>query len=343
MKRIKTLLIEDSGLMRIMISDALRSDPAIEVVGTANNGKDGLDKVKALHPDVVVTDMLMPHYDGLYVVKNIMKEFPVPIILLSSLGRNNREIFEALNTGAFDFIDKPVTRDSVQFKKALNKLIQIIKVANETSPAKLQKTARRINHHIHSFNDIAKHDILVIGASTGGPGAISTILDQLPANLPIPVVIAQHMPERFLVSYADRLDSLLPFEVKLATKDEYLRPGVIYVLPGDGNMEVGNQNNAPFFKYSAKTYKEYDRPSIDCLFESVAEVYGPKAIGVVLTGMGKDGSQGLLQIRRKGGLTIAQDALSSVVYGMPKASVELGAVDYVVKLNDIPGFLMSCF
>ncbi|MBL6447109.1 chemotaxis-specific protein-glutamate methyltransferase CheB [Fulvivirga sp. 29W222] len=343
MKRIKTLLIEDSGLMRIMISDVLRSDPTIEVIGTANNGKDGVRKVKALRPDVVVTDMLMPHYDGLYAVKNIMKETPVPIILLSSLGKNNREVFEALNTGAFDFIDKPTSRDSIQFKKDLNKLIQTIKAANETNLALLKKNVSRVNHQVHSFSNAAMYSILVIGASTGGPSAVSTILGQLPINLPIPVIIAQHMPERFLVSFAERLDSLLPFEVQLAKKGERLRSGVIYILPGDGNMEVANQNDLSVFKYSDKIYKEYDRPSINCLFESVAEVYGSKAIGVILTGMGKDGSQGLLKIKHQGGLTITQDALSSVVYGMPKASVELGAADYVVKLNDIPGFLMSCF
>lgn len=343
MGKIKTLLIEDSGLMRIMISDALRCDPDIEVVGTAINGKDGLNKVKALRPDVVVTDMMMPHFDGLYAVKKIMKEAPLPIILLSSLGRTNPEIFEALNTGAFDFIDKPVTKDSEQFKKALTKLIQIIKVANNTNRTVLGKTVRIVNHHAHSFEGVLKHDVLVIGASTGGPGAVSSVLCQLPGNLPIPVIVVQHMPERFLVSYAERLDNLLPFEVRIAKKDEYLRPGVIYILPGDGNMEVDNQNGEPFFRYSTKSFKEYDRPSIDCLFESVADVYGSKAIGVILTGMGKDGSQGLLKIKHKGGLTIAQDAQSCVVYGMPKASVEIGAANYVVKLNEIAGFLMSCF
>ena len=344
MKKIRILLIEDSGLMRIMITNTLRSDPEIQVVGTANNGKDGANKVRRLRPDVVVTDMVMPEFDGLYAVKKIMKESPTPIILLSSLDRANPEVFDALNAGAFDFVDKPHVKDSSDFTGALDRLKQRIRAANVLDANLLGKHGDRINHHFHSFEKVLQYNILAIGASTGGPSAIESILTQLPANLPIPVVIAQHMPEPFLVSYAQRMANLLPIEVKIAENHEVLKAGVIYVIPGDGNMAIRpNTRGNRVFGYSKKEYSEFNNPSIDCMFESIGECYGKQAIGVVLTGMGKDGSYGLLRMKKEGGLTIAQDGKSCVVNGMPQASVNIGAADYVVKLREIPGFVMSCF
>ncbi len=327
-----------------MISDALRSDPHFDVVGTANNGKEGANKAQQLHPDVVVTDMMMPDYDGLYAVRNIMKNSPAPIILLSSLDRTNPEVFDALNEGAFDFIDKPQTKNSVEFKNALSVLKERIKAASTLDSGVLRKKVDRTNHHFHTFESVLQYHVLAIGASTGGPSAVESVLSQLPGNLPIPVVIAQHMPHRFLISYAERLRSLLPIPVQLARRNDVLKPGVIYIAPGDGNMSIRmDMDGRPAFFYSKRVYKEFNDPSVDCIFESVATCYGTKAIGVILTGMGRDGSQGLLKIKKSGGLTIAQDANSCVVHGMPKAAVEKGAVDYVVNLKEIPGFVMSCF
>lgn len=344
MDKIKTLLIEDSGLMRIMISDALRSDPDIAVVGTANNGKDGADKARQLHPDVVITDMVMPEYDGLYAVRTIMKNSPIPIILLSSLDRANPEVFDALNEGAFDFIDKPQTKNSDEFKNSLHTLKERIKAACNLDSEVLGKQINRTNHHFHTFDSLLQYNILTIGASTGGPSAVESVLMQLPGNLPIPVVIAQHMPHRFLISYADRLKSILPLPVKVARRNDVLKAGIIYITPGDGNMKVrADGEGRPAFFYSKRIYKEFNDPSVDCMFESIADFYGTKTIGVILTGMGKDGSEGLLKIKKSGGLTIAQDAASCVVHGMPKAAMENGAVDYVVNLKEIPGFVMSCF
>ena len=330
--------------MRIMITDTLRSDPEIEVIGTATNGKDGVQKAQALNPDVVVTDMVMPEYNGLYAVKNIMEKSPTPIILLSSLGRANPEIFDALNAGAFDFVDKPQTKDSRDFKGSLGKLKERIKAAIGLDSDVLGKQVDKTNHNFHTFESILQYDVLAIGASTGGPSAIESILTQLPGNLAIPVVITQHMPERFLVSYARRLANLLPLEVKIAERSERPESGIIYIVPGDGNMMIKPDGNGePVFRYRRKTYKEFNNPSIDCMLESVGDFYGTKAIGVILTGMGKDGSQGLLQIKKKGGLTIAQEGKSCVVNGMPQAAVDIGAADYVVKLSEISGFIMSCF
>ncbi len=344
MAKIKTLLIEDSGLMRIMISDSLRSDPEIALVGTASNGKDGFQKVRTLRPDVVVTDMVMPEYDGLYAVKNIMEKLPTPVILLSSLDKANPEIFDALNAGAFDFVDKPRTKDPDDFKANLVKLKERIRAAAGLDSTVLGKRVDKTNHHFHSFGNILHYEVLVIGASTGGPSAIESILTQLPGNLAIPVVIIQHMPERFLESFAERLSKILPLKVRLAKRNERLEPGIIYIVPGDGNMMIKSDDHGkPSFRYTKKVYQEFNSPSIDCMFESIAGFYGSKAIGVILTGMGKDGSRGLLQIKKKGGVTIAQDGGSCVVNGMPQASVDIGAVDYVVQLKEMSGFIVSCF
>lgn len=330
--------------MRIMVSDALRADPNIEVIGTASNGKEGVRKARALRPDVIVTDMMMPEYDGLYVVKQVMERQPTPIILLSSLGKTTPEIFDALNAGAFDFIDKPQTKNSDDFKKALGTLKEKVKLASGLNSDALGKKVDKINHNFHSFESILQYDILAIGSSTGGPSAVESIVTQLPANLAIPVVITQHMPERFLISYAKRLSALVPLPVKMAKRNELLKPGVIYVTPGDGNVMIKRDaNNRPNFQYNKKLYKDFNSPSVDCMFESIADVYDAKAIGVILTGMGKDGSQGILRIKQNGGLTIAQDAKSCVVNGMPQAAVDIGAIDYVVNLGEIPGFVMSCF
>jgi len=344
LRKIKTLIIEDSGLMRIMISDALREDPDFHVIGTAKNGQDGAKKALSLQPDVVVSDMIMPEYDGLYAVKHIMKKSSIPIILLSSLDRANPEIFDALNAGAFDFIDKPKTKNPDMFKSSLALLKEKIKIACDIKPDFQGLPLKKTNHLQHAFNEILQYEIIALGASTGGPSTIESIVKQLPENLAVPVVISQHMPDRFLVSYAARLDKLIPLSVEMARKDKPLQPGVIYIAAGDGNMAVKiNEEGKPAFTYDSRMFKEFNNPSVDCMFESVAKTYGNKCIGVILTGMGRDGSSGLKEIKKNGGLTIAQDGASCIVNGMPQAAIDNGAVDYVVKLKEMPGFIMSCF
>ncbi|MBL6447046.1 chemotaxis-specific protein-glutamate methyltransferase CheB [Fulvivirga sp. 29W222] len=344
MKKIKTLLIEDSGLMRIMISDALRSDPEIEVVGTAINGKEGAKMARKLHPDVVVTDMLMPDFNGLFAVKEIMSNNPLPIILLSSLGKTTPEIFDALNAGAFDFIDKPQTKNPEDFKNELKKLKDKIKIASGFDSNVLNHQQNKVNTNKHTFDKNSLYHIIAIGSSTGGPRAIELIVKQLPENLMVPVVIVQHMPERFLESFAHRLNTLVPLDIRLAKRNEALKKGTIYITPGTDNYEIGlNEKGEAYFRVSKKTFKEFNNPSVDCMFLSVAEIYGTKGIGIILTGMGKDGSQGLLKMKEKGGLTIAQEGKSCVVNGMPQSAIDIGAIDYVVNLNEIPGFVMSCF
>jgi len=336
------LLIEDSAFMRILLSDYLKSDPEVELIAVGNNGKDGFEKTKMHRPDVVVTDMVMPDFDGLYGIKNIMKECPTPIIVLSSLDKTNPQIFDALKAGALEFVDKPKSDIQGTFKGGGYELLNLIKSFADIDDI-TQKSANLLEvTHQHTFSSQLEYDIIAIGASTGGPGATESIITRLPGNLAIPVVIAQHMPPRFLVSYAERLDKLTPLRVKIPNAGEELKPGYVYVAPGNTNTRVMIQAGKPIFRFTSKKYKEFNEPSVDCLFESVGDAYGKKAIGVILTGMGRDGTLGLKRIKSLGGRVISQDEASAVVYGMPKSAYDAGVVDQIVKLRDIPGYIVSC-
>lgn len=334
-EKIKVVLIEDSGLMRILISEIIRSDEMLSLLATAGNGKDGVDKIHALKPDVVVTDMVMPVYDGLYVVEQVMKGTRIPVILLSSLEREDQTIFEALNAGAFDFIAKPRDQNAQQY--GLNTLIRAAAGSRNVS-----RTVSK-NCHPHTFTDNLQYDVVAIGSSTGGPGAIESILENLPKNFAVPVVVAQHMPEHFITTFAERLNSKNLLRVKIAEDGEILNGRTMYLAPGTSNLRVVREHdNRYMFRYTDRVFTEFNSPSVDCLLESVADAAGNRSIGVVLTGMGRDGSMGLRKIRYAGGLTIAQDESTSIVFGMPKAAQDAGAASHVLKLFEIPGFIVSC-
>jgi two-component system chemotaxis response regulator CheB len=335
---IRTLLIDDSGFMRIMLADLLRRDGNIEIVATAANGYEGVEKVKALKPDVVITDMVMPQFDGLYVVQQLMKEMPLPIILLSSLDRTDPKIFDALKEGAFDFIDKPHEREVLQ---GYASLAAMVREASLTDYVNLSHQRTRRNTSVHEFESQLNYDIIAIGASTGGPSAVELIVTNLPSNLAVPVVIAQHMPERFIRSFAARLNEQTGMSVSVACEGEPLLQRHIYLAPGTANMRLELKGSLPSVKYVDDHYKEFNHPSIDCLFESVAAVYGSRAIGAILTGMGRDGAHGLALIQQAGGLTLSQDRDSCVVYGMPRVAFETGAARHQIALSEIPNFIIS--
>jgi two-component system chemotaxis response regulator CheB len=343
MERIRTLLIDDSALMRKMIGDIIRNDASLELVGVANNGRVGGEMAISLKPDVVVTDMVMPDYDGMYLVKLLMEKHPIPIILLSSLEKSNVRIFDALKYGAFEFIDKPASQEFVQ--EGGHRLIELIREASRTDITLLKaKQLAEANSHAHTFAHKLNYDIVAIGASTGGPGAVESIINNLPRNLNIPVVVVQHMPARFLESFASRLNEHSPIPVQLANMGDVVRPGHIYIAPGDVNtyIETNFKTNEKFFTQTTKKYPEFNNPSVDCMFESIGNIYRNRSIGVILTGMGRDGTVGLKRIKDNGGFTIGQDEDSSIVYGMPRSAFEQGAVTQVVKLNEISGFIVSC-
>lgn len=338
---IKVLLVEDSGLMRLLVSDILSTSDQITVVGTATNGKEGVEKAKILNPDVIVSDFMMPDFDGKYLVDNIMIEKPTPIVLLSALDKADPSIFEALDAGAYDFIDKPKEKVVANIRDVNTALIKAVINASKANTSSL-KTKSTNNTFEHTFSSNLNYDCIVIGASTGGPSALETVIKKLPENLPIPVLIAQHMPERFIVSFAARLNNISPIPVKIAQIGEVITGGNIYIANGLTNTIVEKKGMRKVFSETQEIFKEFNHPSIDALMVSVGETYKSRTIGVILTGMGRDGTIGFQKIKENNGFTIAQDEKTSVVYGMPKNAHDLNVVDRIVPLPDISSFIISC-
>jgi two-component system chemotaxis response regulator CheB len=272
-----------------------------------------------------------------------MKHKPTPIVVLSSLGKADPIVFDALKEGAVDFVDKPKDKVVSNIRDVNHILIDAVKTAKKANVLPMRSAGKAITH-AHTFEAKLNYEIIAIGASTGGPGAVEKVIDKLPANLSIPVVIAQHMPERFLESFALRLDTLTPLHVKLAEKGEVLTGGKIYIVPGHSNTKVGRDvfSGKITISFTRREFQEFNFPSVDCLLLSVADTYKNKAIGVILTGMGKDGTEGMKAIYDAGGYTIAQDETSSVVYGMPKSAVDSGVVKKSVPLYDISSFIIGC-
>ncbi len=344
--KIKVILVDDSGLMRLIISDILNADPDISVIDTAVNGKEAVEKSLAQNPDVILLDMNMEEYDGLYAVKNILSKKQIPIIILSAIGNSDMNpILEALKLGAFDYLNKP-DKNKSKIRDISIDIISKVKQAAKSKENKLGQGSEHKNRNTfeHTFTRHLDYDIIAIGSSTGGPPAVETLVTQLPGNLPIPVVIAQHMPANFIHSFVNRLDTLTPLNVVVAVKDQQLKPGNIYMAPGDHNLIVRNDLiGRPVFDYDDdKKYKEFNNPSVNALILSVANIYKRKTIAAILTGMGKDGADGMEAIKAAGGITIAQSKETCVVYGMPREVVERDAAKFILGINEIAPFMVSC-
>lgn len=341
-RKLKVLIADDSAFMRLLLSDMLSADKELEVVGAAVDGKDVATKVRQLDPDVVVLDMIMGQYSGIYAVKRIMKENPLPILILSGVGNTDLEpIFDALKHGAVDYMNKP-SRGNTKMRSMNGELIKKIKSVARAKP-KVTSTNEALKNLAHTFDGKSQYHVIVIGASTGGPSAIEEVVSALPANLNVPVIICQHMPANFIHPFVKRLNELSPLQVVVGTKTMTPRPGMVIVAPGNANMVVERKKNSKRVQigFSQEVYPEYNNPSVNALMLSVAEHYGGKSIGVILTGMGKDGMLGLKAIKDKGGFTIAQDASTSVIYGMPKAAMENHAVCQQLGIKEIGSFLVN--
>ena len=271
-----------------------------------------------------------------------MQECPTPIVILSSLGNSNiNPIMECLQLGAFDYLNKP-NRNNARLRDIDAAIVNKVKLASAVDLKKLTDAKRSFNLNPHTFAEQLPYDIIAIGSSTGGPSALEQIIGKLPSNLALPVIIVQHMPENFVPSFALRLDALTPLEVRVGARNMVIEPGKIIVAPGDRNMIVKKQNGTVKVDFTRRSFREYNNPSVTGLMNSVAEVYKGKAIGVILTGMGKDGVEGMQAIKKAGGVTIAQNRETSVVFGMPGEAIARGCIDHVVPIHDMGGFLISC-
>jgi two-component system chemotaxis response regulator CheB len=336
--RIKVLIVDDSAIVRKLLSEAIAAEPDMEVVGTAPDAYVARDKVLALKPEVLTLDIEMPGMDGITFLKQLMRDHPVATIIVSSLGQSScTATLEALRCGAVDVLAKPAGPYSVgDLRKSLAAKIRGAAAARPRiagEPAASLREERR-----PASNSCDLRTVIAIGASTGGTVAIQEILQRLSADMP-PMVVTQHIPAGFSLAFANRLNKLCAMEVREAVDGDSLRRGLALVAPGDYHLLLRRAGAGYAVELQQGPEVCYQRPSVDVMFASVAQAAGSHGVGILLTGMGTDGAKGLLALKRAGAATIAQDEASCVVYGMPREAVRLEAVGIVASLADIPGIL----
>jgi two-component system chemotaxis response regulator CheB len=341
MGMIRVLIVDDSALVRRVLAGELSKCRDIEVVGSAVDPFVARDKIVRLHPDVVTLDLEMPRMNGLAFLAKLMRYYPLPVVVVSSLTQNNTEAaMRALELGAVEVIGKPGS--ACRTPEISKQLIRAVRAAASARVTREQATSegpdRRCRTDPLPLGDA--HTVLAIGASTGGTKAIESVLATLPAVFP-GILIVQHMPKEFTATFAKRLNETCRIEVREARDNDRVTPGVALIAPG--NLHMLLQQNGVDYRVRIKNGPavNHQRPSVDVLFQSAACSAGRKAIGVLLTGMGADGAKGLLAMHEKGAYTLAQDEKTCVVFGMPKEAVRLGAVDEVVPLHQIPQAIVN--
>ncbi len=353
MRRIRVLVVDDSALMRKMIPMILASDPGIEVVGTAMDGLFALKKIKELAPDVITLDVNMPRMDGIETLRYVVEDFGIPALMVSSLTRKDAELtLRALEAGAFDFVTKPQDAISIHIRDIGYEIVEKVRAAFENPPAKpkikkIQQPDETGQPECIKRDDLRlsagrpPDELLAIGISTGGPNALSYLLPQLPADFPAAIVIVQHMPAGFTDMFAKRLNSTCRIEVKEAMDGDLVLAGRALIAPGDRHLKIKRNPLGTVAVISNAPHVNGHRPSADVLFHSVASEYGGRATGLIMTGMGSDGAEGIGEIMAKGGLSVAQDEESCVVFGMPKAAIDRRYIKRIVSLDDMAVFLIN--
>lgn len=341
---IRVLVVDDSAFIRKIISNMLASDPRISIVGTARNGDEALAQVKALKPDVMTLDIEMPGLNGLDVLRQVMAHNPLPILMVSSLTEDGaKETLMALELGAVDYIPKHLQGSAVNIVSIQHELIEKVVMAHKAGPrlAQFARQATREHPLSASLNLTGYsgrgHKMVAIGCSTGGPKALLEILPLFPKDFPGPILVVQHMPKFFVGPFAQRLDQLSQIEVREAVEGDVLKPGLALIAPGGVHLKVARRNTLEVVVQLSAEPVTLHMPSVDVMMTSVADVFPERVIGVILTGMGHDGMEGMAAIKKANGRTIAQDEATCVVYGMPKAVVDSGMADKVVPLEKIAG------
>ncbi len=334
---IKVLVVDDSAVVRSTFVNELSRDPEIEVVGTAPDPYVARDKIVTLHPDVITLDIEMPRMDGITFLKKLMRFFPLPVIIVSSLTPKGSELaLEAMSAGAVDVMNK--SGEAYSAGDMSVQLIDKIKAASRVNVKRHQELAtlhppRQTVERLSMTKTTNK--VVAIGASTGGTQALQQVLMALPHSAP-GTLIVQHMPENFTTAFAGRLNNLCAIEVREARDGDSVTPGVALIAPGNYHMLLRRSGARYYVQVKSGPLISRHRPSVDVLFKSVARYAGGNAVGVIMTGMGRDGAEGMLEMKNAGSENIAQDEQSCVVYGMPKEAVALGGVDHIVSLDMIP-------
>lgn len=341
-EKIKVMVVDDSALMRKMIPLILERSSVIEVVATAMDGAFALSKAEKYRPDVITLDLDMPGMDGLTALRRLVEDFGMPVVVVSSITRHGAELaMKAFELGAMEVVSKPKGALPANMRVISEELIRKVVAAKEGLPSRLRLEARRGAAAAASpplpGQARRAEKVVAIGASTGGPNALTYMLPSLPRDLPAAVVIVQHMPPGFTGTFASRLRSICRLEVREARDGDHVAAGRILLAPGDAHATVKKTPAGHVIALSGGLPENGHRPSIDVLFRSVASEFGPAATGVIMTGMGEDGAGGIGDIRKAGGRTIAQDEKSSVVFGMARAAINRGHIDEVVPLDEMAG------
>jgi two-component system chemotaxis response regulator CheB len=339
---IKVLVVDDSLFMRTLISDMLNSDPGIEVMDTAKEGGEAVKKIPKIKPDCITLDLAMPGWDGLATLKHIIAEYPTPVVILSAHSKKDADItIKCLNAGAVSFVLKPSGELSLDIARIKDRLIKEVKSAAKVEIGRIKslkaKSSVKLKHKLIGINKI-----LVIGASTGGPQTLETILLSLPHGFPVPILIVKHMPTIFFTqSLAKHLNNSCQLMVKVAENNQIIQEGKVYLAPGGFRMTLKPHGRQDVIICLSKEESDMLSASIDLTMKIVAQIYNGNAIGIILSGMGHDGVEGMMAIKEYGGKTIVQDE-SSVIFGMPKAVIDAGYADEVLPASEMASTIMEC-
>jgi len=341
---LRVVVVDDSAYVRKVVREILSRSPFVEVVGTARDGREALDLVEQLDPDVVTCDLIMPELDGVGFVREQMQRRPVPIIIMSVAKETAEATLTALDAGAVDFVQKPTALASEKIFEVSAELIEKVKAAGNISLNRISARPPVLSPVISGPRISGSHsvDIVVLGISTGGPQALKRLIPQLPEDFPVPVVMVMHMPVGYTEMYAAKLNEQSQLEVKEAAEGDEIKPGRVFLAAAGHHLTLKRDMSGKVVTHlDAKPFGMLHRPSVDVLFKSAAEVYGSRILGVVMTGMGSDGKQGAAWIKSQGGLVFTEAESSCVVYGMPSVVMEAGLSDKSVPLDDMARAIME--
>ncbi len=333
--RIRVLIVDDSPFVRKALLRIFESEPSFTVVGVARNGKEAIEKALSLKPDVVTLDIVMPVLDGIETLKTLMERYPVPVLMLSQFTHEGADLtLRALQLGAMDFVDKS-SKGLMDFLALASEIVTKAKAIAHNKPKAISYEPKVLS----GYSTRGVVDVVAIGASTGGPPALGMILQKFPKDIGFGVLIVQHMPKGFTATLAERFNGICAIRVKEAQDRDRIEPGVALIAPSGIHMKVRKGGGS--VALDEEPANLIHRPSVDVLFQSVAENYGSRSMGVILTGMGSDGAKGLKSIKEKGAMTLAQDEATSVIFGMPRVAINSGVVDKVVPLTEVAEEIMK--
>ena len=345
-KIIRVLIVDDSAYVRKVVREMLSHNPYIEVVGTAHDGREALEMAEKLHPDVITSDLMMPELDGIGFVREQMRRRPVPIVMMSSAEKNSAETLAALDAGAVDFVQKPTALATEKIFEVRDRLIEKIKIAATVHLENLHLISEEKQlietANVPAVSHKNRFDAIVIGISTGGPQALRFLIPQLPADFPIPIAIVLHMPIGYTAMYAEKLNEISKIRVIEAAENDEMQPGLALLAPAGKHLYFKRTGDGKVLAHlSLRPIDAQHRPAVDVLFQSAAETFGGRTLGIVMTGMGADGKNGAAWIKAQNGTIFTESEDSCVVYGMPGSVVEAGLSDKIIRLDRMAQALLE--